>query len=193
GSRGRNPASRAARARSWSLSPGCGCATSTRERRCGSSAKTERRSTCRWSTATYARRGATDPSVLVGRVEPVGEAVAGSPVLAAFQEAARFHELAVGVFAGCLAGDRVVPLARRQRRDLALARHFQPVMVDDAFRDAFAADQHAVIAQDHQRAAGEVADQFRRHVVIELEAFELVILQLAVKPQRMLIDRQQPE
>jgi hypothetical protein len=67
------------------------------------------------------------------------------------------------------------------------------VVVDDAFGDAAAADQHAVIAQDQERAAIEVAHEFRRHIVVEFETLEFVILDLAIKPDCMLIDRQQSE
>ena len=42
-------------------------------------------------------------------------------------------------------------------------------------------------------AAVEVAHQFRRHVVVELEALEFVIFDFAIKPDRMLVDRQQAE
>src|SRR5579885_675956 len=72
-------------------------------------------------------------SVLVGRVEPVGEAQAGGPVLAALEEIAGIHELAVGVFAGRRAGDRIVALTRSERRDLALAGHLEDVVIADAF------------------------------------------------------------
>ena len=82
-----------------------------------------------------------------------------------FRKLPASDELAVSVFAGFPARDRVIALAGRERRDLTLAGHFEKVMVDDAFGDAAAADQHAMIAQDHERAAVEVADQFRRHLV----------------------------
>src|SRR5882757_1605095 len=62
-------------------------------------------------------------------------------------------------------------------------------MIDDTFCDALAADQYAMIAQDHEGTAIEIADYFWRHVVIEFEAFECVIFNLAIKSQRMLIDR----
>ena len=132
-------------------------------------------------------------SVLVRGIEPVGEPDAGGPILAALQEIASPDELAVGVFAGLLARDRVIPFTGRERRDLALAGHFEQVMIDDAFGDAAAADQHAVIAQDHERPALEIAHQFRRHVVVELEPLEFVIFDFAVEPQRMLVDRQEAE
>src|SRR5205814_4555038 len=97
-------------------------------------------------------------SVFVRRIEPLRETQAGDPILAALQEISGIHELAVPVFAGFLAGDRVIALAGCQCRDLTLTRHFQEVMIDDACGDAFAADQHAVIAQDHEGAAVKVAD-----------------------------------
>ena len=43
-----------------------------------------------------------------------------------------------------------------QGGDLPLARHVQPVMIDDAFRRAAAADQDTMIAQHHKGAAIEV-------------------------------------
>src|ERR1700750_805491 len=71
-------------------------------------------------------------SILVARVQPLGEAQAGGPIFATLREIAPIRELAVRVVAGFLAGDRIVPLARGEGRDLALARHLQEVMVDDA-------------------------------------------------------------
>src|SRR5215471_21547441 len=87
-------------------------------------------------------------SILVARVQPLGEAQAGGPILAALREIAPIRELAVRVVAGLLAGDRIVALARGERRDLALTRHLQEMMVDDALGDAAAAHQHPVVAQD---------------------------------------------
>jgi hypothetical protein len=107
------------------------------------------------------------------------------------KKVAAILELAVSVFAGLPARDAVVAFAGAQRCDLARARHFEPMMIDDTFGDAFAADQNAVVAQDHEGTAIEIAQQFRRHVGVELEAFEFVILQLAIKSKRMLVDRQQ--
>src|SRR5580704_7696332 len=106
-------------------------------------------------------------SVLVGGVEPFGETQTGRPVLAPLQEIAAILELAVGVLAGLPARDGVIAFARRQCRDLALTSHFEPVMIDDAFGDAFAADENAVIAQDHDRSAVEIAKQLWRHVGVE--------------------------
>jgi hypothetical protein len=43
------------------------------------------------------------------------------------------------------------------------------------------------------KAAVEIANQLRRHVVVEFEAFEFVIFHLSVEAERMLVDRQQAE
>src|SRR5205085_12629446 len=87
-------------------------------------------------------------SLLIGRIDPLSQAQTGLPVFVALQKTAGGHELAVRVLAGFLARYRVVALPRGKRCDLTLAGHLQKVMIDDAFGDAFAADQHAVIAQD---------------------------------------------
>src|SRR5580704_14948813 len=97
-------------------------------------------------------------SVLVGGVEPFGETQTGRPILASLEEIATILELAVSVFAYLRARDRVIAFARRQCRDLALTSHFEPVMIDDAFGDAFAADKNAVIAQDHDGGTVEIAN-----------------------------------
>src|SRR6266700_2897198 len=128
-------------------------------------------------------------SLFVCGIEPLGEAQTSGPILAAFEEIAGSHELAVGILASCLAGDRVVAFAGGECCDLSLTGHFQEVMIDDAFGDALAADQYPMIAQDQEGAALEIADQFRRHLMIEFEAFEFVIFHFAIKPQRMLLDR----
>jgi hypothetical protein len=95
--------------------------------------------------------------------------------------------------AGRHAGNAVIAFTGRQRRDLTLERHFQPVMTDHALGHACATDQRAVIAQDHEAATLQIAEQLRRHAMVELEAFEFVVFQFAIEPQRMLRDRQQAE
>jgi hypothetical protein len=96
-------------------------------------------------------------SVFVGGVKALGETYAGRPILPALQEIAGIHELAMSVFARRLARYRIIAFSRHECRDLTLTRHFQPVMIDDAFGDAFAANKDTVIAQDHVRAAVEIA------------------------------------
>src|SRR5690242_5387683 len=122
-------------------------------------------------------------SLLVGRIDPLSEAQTGRPVFVALQKTTGIHELAMRVLAGFLARYRIVALPCGERCDLTLAGHLQKVMIDDAFGDAFAADQHAMIAQDQETAAIEVAHQFWRHFVIELETLELVIFDLAIESQ----------
>ena len=129
-------------------------------------------------------------SVLERGVETFGQTQTSRPVLCPLQEVSGILELAMGIDAGFFARDRVVAFASRKCRYLALARHFEPVMIYDALGDAFTTDKDAVIAQDHERTSIEVSHQFWRHVVIELEAFKFVILQFAIEPKCMLIDWQ---
>ena len=55
-------------------------------------------------------------------------------------------ELAVGVNAGFVAWGRIIAFTRRQRCDLTLTCHFEPVMIYYAFANAFTTDKDTVIA-----------------------------------------------
>src|ERR1700712_1180919 len=118
---------------------------------------------------------AGERSFFVGWVQSFNKPQTGRPVLSTVQKMAGIPELAVSIFASLLAWDQVVAFTRCQCRDLSLTCHFQPVMIDRAFGNASAADKDTVIAQDHEQATVEVAQQFWRHVVVELEAFERVV------------------
>ena len=140
------------------------------------------------------RRCISFPSLfLIGGVETVCETKACLPVLTPFQEIPRIHELTMGVFAGLLARDEVISLARRERCDLSLAGHFEPMVIDHAFRSTFAADKRAMALQKHVLAVFKVLQEPWCHFMIKLEAVEIVVLHLTVKSHRVLIDWQQSE
>ena len=88
----------------------------------------------------------------------LGEAQTSRPVSTAFEELTGIHHLLMGVLAGGFIRQQVVPLAGRKHCDLRLARHFQPVMVDNTFRDAAPAHQCAVVAEQHAGPSLEIVE-----------------------------------
>lgn len=113
----------------------------------------------------------------------------GGPVLVAGR-AVQTVELAADLLGNFGSGHNQRQAAG-QRRDLRLAGALQIEHGVEGVRHAGAADQQAVVAQDHRAVGAEIGDQALLLVHVERDAFVVVIADAVVKAHGMLRNHEQ--